>query len=142
MVMPCGSKPFGVVPLAIVLLSACGGVKDWPHQQGVVRGEANVYPDNYKADILAFLRTYLNDPTQVRGAAISEPALKLGAAGENRYAVCVRFNARKAGGAYEGSKDRLVYFLAGRLDTMIEAKREQCAGATYQPFPELERLTR
>jgi hypothetical protein len=141
MVMP-GAKIRGVLPLVVVLLSGCGGVKDWPYNQPVVRGEANIYPDNYRSDILAFLRTYLNDPTQIRGASISEPALKPGAAAESRYAVCVRFNARKAGGAYEGSKDRLVYFLAGRLDTMIDAKRDQCAGAAYQPFPELERLSR
>jgi hypothetical protein len=140
--MPAGSKSLGALFLAAVLLCACGGVKDWPHPQGVVRGEANIYPDNYKADILAFLRTYLNDPTQIRGAALSEPALKPGPAAESRYGVCVRFNARNAGGNYEGSKDRIVYFLAGRLDTMIEAKRDQCAGATYQPFPELEQLRR
>lgn len=137
-----GSKLRDVLPLAAVLLSACGGVKDWPYQQGVVRGEANIYPDNYKADILAFLRTYLNDPTQISGAAISEPGLRPGPAGQSRYGVCVRFNARNAGGNYEGSKDRIVYFLAGQLDTMMEAKRDQCAGATYQPFPELERLRR
>jgi hypothetical protein len=140
--MRCGLKRLGVFPLAVALLGACGVVKDWPYQQAVVRGEANIYPDNYRADILAFLRTYLNDPTQIRGAGISEPALRPGAAGESRYAVCVRFNARNAGGSYEGSKDRVVYFLAGRLDTMIEARREQCAGATYQPFPELEQLRR
>ena len=139
--MPCGSKIISVLPL-VALLSACGGVKDWPYNQPVVRGEANIYPDNYRADILSFLRTYQNDPTQIRGAGISEPALRPGAAGESRYAVCVRYNARNAGGSYEGSKDRIVYFLAGRLDTMIEARREQCAAATYQPFPELEQLRR
>jgi hypothetical protein len=142
MVMPAKAKIRGVLPLVALLLAACGGVKDWPHPQGVVRGEANIYPDNYKADILSFLRTYLNDPTEIRAAGISEPALKPGARGESRYAVCVRFNARNAGGNYEGSKDRIVYFLAGRLDTMIEVKRDQCAGASYQPFPELERLRR
>jgi hypothetical protein len=33
-------------------------------------------------------------------------------------------------------------FLAGRLDTMVEVKRDECAGVKYQPFPELERLGR
>ena len=115
------------------VLGACGGVKDWPYHQPVVRGEANIYPDSYRADILAFLRTYQNDPTQIRGAGISEPALRPGAAGEGRYAVCVRYNARNAAGSYEGSKDRVVYFLAGRLDTMIEARRAACR-ATFQRF--------
>src|SRR4029079_9682900 len=36
----------------------------------------NVYPQNYKADLIAFLRTYLNDPTHVHGAAVTQPVLK------------------------------------------------------------------
>jgi hypothetical protein len=84
----------------------------------------------------------LNDPTNIRSASISEPALRPSVGSQARYAVCLRFNAKKGGGEYEGSKERVVFFLAGRLDTMVEARREQCAGAVYQPFPELERLTR
>ncbi len=104
--------------------------------------EPNVPPSNYRAEILAFLRTYLNDPTNIRSASISEPALKPAGSG-TRYAVCLRFNAKKTGsGEYEGSKDRIVYFLMGKLDTMIEARRGECNGAVYQPFSELEHLTR
>jgi len=33
------------------------------------------YPDNYKTELLAFLRSYLNDPTKVRDAAIADPVL-------------------------------------------------------------------
>lgn len=130
------------IPILVLLLSACGVVKDWPYHQNVVRGDPNTYPGNYKPEILAFLRNYLNDPTQIRGAFIAEPSLKPAAGSESRYGVCVRFNARTSSGNYEGSKDRVVFFLAGRLDTMIETRREQCAGAAYQPFPELERLSR
>ena len=36
----------------------------------------------------------------------------------------------------------MVVFLAGKLDTMVDAKRDECTGAKYQPFPELERLSR
>lgn len=61
--------------------------------------------------------------------------------GVERYAVCLKFNARKSSGEYEGSKERLVLFLAGRLDTMLPAKGDLCSKAAYQPFPELERLT-
>jgi hypothetical protein len=122
---------------AVLGVSACGGV----HNQGRERAEPNIAPANYKAEILAFLRTYLNDPTNIRGAFISEPAMmQLG--GVERYVSCLKFNARKVGGDYEGSKERLVLFLAGRLDTMIMAKPDQCAKAAYQPFPELERLAR
>lgn len=121
----------------MLAVGACGGVHNQPRE----RAEPNIAPVNYKPDILAFLRSYLNDPTKIRGAFLSEPALmQIGTV--QRYVSCVRFNARKSTGEYEGSKDRLVLFLSGRLDTMLPAKPEQCAKAVYQPFPELERLTR
>jgi hypothetical protein len=122
---------------AALALGACGGV----HNQRSEPAEPNIVPANYKSDILAFLRTYLNDPTKIRGAFVSEPAL-MQVGGTQRYVSCLRFNARKSNGDYEGSKDRLVLFLAGRLDTMLIAKPDQCAKAVYQPFPELERLSR
>ena len=44
-------------------------------------------------------------------------------------------------GAYTGVRDHLAIFLAGKLDQM-GVTREQCKDAAYEPFPELERLTR
>ncbi len=38
--------------------------------------ELNEYPANYKSEILSAMHAYLNDPTGIRDAAISEPALK------------------------------------------------------------------
>ena len=103
-------------------------------------GSVNVFPDNYRAEILAYQRSYLNDPSGIRSAAISQPALrKVGSV--ERYAACVRFNAKAAGGSYTGVREHLVIFLAGKLDQMA-ATREECNGAAYEPFPELERLTR
>jgi hypothetical protein len=104
-------------------------------------GEANVYPASPRPEILAFLRTYLNDPSNIRSAFVSEPAL-MTVGSTQRYGMCLRFDARKSGGEYEGSRDRVVYFLAGKLDTMVEARRGECKDAVYQPFPELEKLTR
>jgi len=60
----------------------------------------------------------------------------------SRYAVCVRYNARKGNGQYAGAKDSLVLFRNGRLDRMVDNGREACKDAAYQPFPELEKLTR
>jgi hypothetical protein len=100
----------------------------------------NVFPDNYRAEILAYQRSFLNDPTGIRSAAISQPALKNVGVGD-RYIVCVRFNAKGPAGGYTGVRDHLAIFLAGKLDQM-GVTREQCNGATYAPFPELERLTR
>ena len=100
----------------------------------------NVFPDRYRAEILAYQRSYLNDPTGIRTAAITQPALrKVGSV--ERYVVCVRFNAKSASGAYAGVRDHMAIFLAGKLDQMA-ATREECRDAAYEPFPELERLTR
>jgi hypothetical protein len=121
---------------AVFACGACTSV-----EQAVVTSDPNIPPANYRAEILAFLRTYLNDPTRIRSAVISEPALR-STGRDDRYAVCLRFNARKNDGQYEGVRERIVFFLSGRLDTMVDAKRDQCAGAAYQPFPELEALAR
>jgi len=122
-------------------LAACSSVeRDYsgPETQG--GGSVNVFPEKYRAEILAYQRSYLNDPTGIRSAAISQPALrKVGSV--ERYVVCVRFNAKGPGGNYAGVRENLAIFLAGKLDQM-GAKREPCKDAAYEPFPELERLTR
>jgi hypothetical protein len=135
------SSPLRIV-ITAALLAGCTREPIFPtYEQKAVVAEANIPPQNYQADILAFLRNYLNNPTGIRGAFIAEPELKSAGTGQ-RYGVCLRFNARKSDGQYEGSKDRIVFFLQGRLDTMVDAKAGQCMGAAFKPFPELERLTR
>ncbi len=127
--------------LASLLLCAGCGKYEGTYTQATVTGEANIFPANYRADTIAFLKTWLNDTSNIREASISEPVLK-SAGRVDRYVLCVRFNARNSTGKYEGSKDRMVVFLAGKLDTMVEARRDDCTGVKYQPFPELERLAR
>jgi hypothetical protein len=106
----------------------------------------NIYPQNYRQDLLAFLRTYLNDPAQVRGAAVSQPQLKYIGPGD-RYVSCVRFNARNTDGKYVGSKDGAATFVSGKLERFFDTPKELrelelCKDAAFAPFPELERLTR
>ena len=72
----------------------------------------NVYPQGYRQDLLAFLRTYLNDPSHVRGASVSQPQLKYIGPGD-RYVSCVRFNARNSDGKYLGSKDGAAIYVSG-----------------------------
>jgi len=103
--------------------------------------EINIYPTNYKPDILAAMHAYLNDPTGIHDTGISDPALK-SVGGNNRYLVCLRFNAKKKGNAYTGVKQIAAVFIAGRFDRFVEMVREQCDAATYKPFPELEKLSR
>jgi hypothetical protein len=106
------------------------------------RGTVNQpYPANYKAEVLAFIRTYLNDPVGVREASMAEPVQRtLG--GRLRYISCLRYNARESDGSYRGTRERGVVYIDGRLDRIIENVSEACAGAAYTPFPELEKLTR
>jgi len=104
----------------------------------------NVYPQGYRQDLLAFLRTYLNDPSHVRSASVSQPQLKYVGPGD-RYVACVRYNARNSDGKYVGSKDGAAIYVAGRLDRFIDTSkdvRELCKEVAFLPFPELERLTR
>jgi hypothetical protein len=103
----------------------------------------NTYPANYKADILGAMHAYLDNPTGIRDAAISEPALKT-IGNTTRYTACLRFNAKKNGGNdYAGSKDIVAVFQVGRFDRFIEITKETkdtCTGVTYAPFPELQKL--
>jgi hypothetical protein len=136
----------GMLGLMIVLCGCAHG----HHSSDATGGEddeANVYPGNYKPDILAAMHAYLNDPTGIRDAGISAPALKP-VGGVKRYVVCLRFNAKTRFDAkrnstdYAGMKEAAAVFVAGRFDRFAESGHETCADATYTPFPELERLPR
>jgi hypothetical protein len=103
----------------------------------------NVYPEGYKRDLLAFLRTYLNEPSGVRGAAVSAPERKDVGPGE-RFVTCVRYNERQDG-RYAGPKDGVAVFVSGKLDRFFDVPREVreiCKDAVFAPFPELEALKR
>ena len=104
----------------------------------------NIYPQGYRQDLLAFLRTYVNDPSQIRGAAVSQPQLKYVGPGD-RYVACVRYNSRNSDGKYSGSKDGAAVYVAGKLDRFFDTPkdvRELCKEVAFAPFPELERLKR
>ncbi len=102
---------------------------------------ANVYPQDYKADLLAYFRVYLNDPTNVRDAYASEPVIRNVGFG-NRYTVCVQFNAKNSDGRYTGSKQGLAIFARGHFEQFTTQIKDQCSQADYKPFPELEKLSR
>jgi hypothetical protein len=134
----------GAVCLALalsVVLAGCNS--DWLSARDRAM-QANTKPPgpSYKADIVAFMRTYLNDPRGVRDAFISEPALRA-MESSDRYTLCLRYTARKGGGnEYAASKDSLVLFRDGRFDRIIDNAREACKDAAYLPFRELEQLSR
>ncbi len=85
------------------------------------------------------MRNYFNDPTNVRDTGVSEPELKPMGLG-NRFMSCIRYALRNVGVNPPG-REHVVIFVGGKLDAVRDG-RDQCAGAAYTPFPELERLTR
>jgi len=89
------------------------------------------------------LRTYLNDPTHIRNASVSQAMLKKVGPGD-RYIACVRYNAR-VDGKYAGMKEGAAIYVSGKLDRFLDGPREAkelCKDAVYTPFPELGTLTR
>jgi hypothetical protein len=104
----------------------------------------NIFPQGYKQDLLAYMRTYLNDPTRIRDTAVSAPVLKDFGQGQ-RYMACVRFNARNDEGKYSGTKEGVAIYVSGKLDRFVDTPRETreiCKDAAYAPFPELAALKR
>jgi hypothetical protein len=129
----------GLIIIALAL-SACGHHS--PDEVGGGEG-INAYPTNYKTDILAAMRVYLSDPMAIRDASISEPVLKSASLTmPSRYMLCLRFNPKKTATVYEGMREVAAVFVAGRFDQFIETPKDLCAGVTYAPFPELEKLSR
>jgi len=99
------------------------------------------FPPNYRSELLAFMRTYLNNPVGVHEAAMAEPVMR-DVNGKMRYISCLRYSARESDGSYRGLHERAIVFVDGRLDHVVENAGETCAGVTYAPFPELEKMTR
>ena len=141
--------------LIAVTLAGCGAER--ARQERLEREESlNVYPGNYRADLVAALHAYLSYPANVHDAWVAEPAVtQLGQQQRKRYAACVRFNARNSDGRYAGSKDVLAVFASGRFDQLIEPPvdpesqgtatsfvKELCDKAEYKRFPELEAMKR
>jgi hypothetical protein len=106
------------------------------------RGVSNQpFPNSYRTEILAFMKTYLNNPAGVREAVMAEPVQRT-VGGRLRYVSCLRFASRETDGSWREPRERAVLFVDGRLDRVIENAGEPCAGATYAPFPELEKMSR
>jgi hypothetical protein len=133
--------------LAACLLTGCGTNLEPTQAELKSAWEArNLTPVNYKADIVAYMRTYLNDPRNVRNAAVSTPALKTlpGDPGD-RIVTCVRYSAKTSTGQYGATKTGVAVFVSGRLDRFIETPivvRDVCKDAELIAFPELQQMTR
>jgi hypothetical protein len=127
-----------------ILLAACTGGGDDSRSFGLFDNKPDPpqsFPANYRVELLAFMKTYLNNPVGVHEAAMAEPVMR-DVNGKMRYVSCVRYSARESDGSYREPRERAVLFVNGRLDRLIEKGGELCAGAALAPFPEMEKMTR
>ncbi len=131
--------------LSGVVLAGCASDVGPTAAELKARWEAeNVYPENYRRDLLAFMRTYLNDPTRIRGAAVSRPERKSVGQGE-RFVACVRYTERRDNGTYGAPKDGAATFVSARLDRFFDTEVEVkalCKDAVLASFPEMEKIAR
>jgi hypothetical protein len=129
------------VLLLPLVLSACLGTDDNTRATSFMEDSNQAFPANYRSEVPAFLKTYLNNPVGLRGAVMAEPTQRT-VNGRVRYVACLRFAERQADGTYREPRERAILFINGRLDRVLQESSEVCAGAAYAPFPELERMTR
>jgi hypothetical protein len=140
-ILGSSAKRAAILVLPLVL-AACAGDGQNSITYTDDRGTADQpYPANYRAELLAFMKTYLNNPVGVRDAAMAEPVQRT-VAGRLRYVVCLRYNAKDTDGSYRGTRERAILFVDARLDRIVEDATEPCAGAAYAAFPALEQMTR
>ena len=129
-----------LLPIALV---ACAGSDDskiisYTADRGV---SDQPYPNNYRTELLSFMKTYLNNPVGVHDAAMADPVQRT-VGGRLRYVSCLRYSARESDGSYRGPRERAIVYVDGRLDRVIENAGEPCAGAAYAAFPELGNMSR
>jgi hypothetical protein len=85
------------------------------------------------------MHAYLNNPTGIRDAAVSEPVLKSSGM-TSRYVACLRFTPKKNASEYGATREIAAVFMAGRLDRFVDLPKTECGGVTYAAFPELQNL--
>jgi hypothetical protein len=130
-----------LLPIALV---ACAGADEEGRDAGLTIDSGSAiqpFPPNYRTELLAFMKTYLNNPVGLHDAAMAEPVQR-NVGGRSRYVSCVRFTPRESDGSYRERQERAILYVNGRLDRVIDKATEVCAGAVYAPFPDLEKLTR
>ena len=134
-------------PVAVLLvaswLGGCSGTSlsdfSFGKEKTPPPADPTQFPAEYKAEIAAFMRTYLTNPTQVRDAYIGTPVLKQ-VAGKPQYMTCLRYNPRDSANKYEGNTQNLVIFLSGKLNQFLPNDPQLCTGLAYQRFPEIESM--
>lgn len=136
------AKRAAILLLPLALAACFGSDGDRPSlMEGTQAGGPQPFPDNFRSDTLALMRTYLNNPVGVRDAGMADPVLRE-VGGRQFYISCLHFTPRESDGSYKAMRERAVIFVNGRGDRVVDRTNELCAGAVYAPFPELEKMAR
>jgi hypothetical protein len=136
------TKHVAILALPITLMACAGSDEGRSFSLfGDSKDTPQSFPSNYRSELLAFMKTYLNNPVGVHDAAMAEPVMR-DVNGKMRYVSCIRYSPRESDGSYREPRERAVLFVNGRLDRMIEKPGELCAGVAPAPFPEMEKMTR
>jgi hypothetical protein len=96
-------------------------------------GDPNLLPTDYRNQIATFLSQVLVDRADFTNAQIGPPVLQQVGSSEH-YVVCLLFNGRSE------HREKIVIYLAGNINQVVDAQPGQCANAAYQPFGELAAL--
>ena len=135
------AKVLAILLLPLALAGCLGNDDARPVSFVEDSNEAQPFPTDYRAQILAFLHTYLNSPVGVRAAQITEPVQRT-VGGRVRYVACLRYAERQSDGSYREPRERAIIFVSGRLDRIMTSVSEECVGAIYAAFPDLEKMQR
>lgn len=130
-----------MLPIALAACSSGGDEGQRFSMFGDKPDTPQSFPSNYRAELLAFMRTYLNNPVGVRDAAVADPVMR-DVDGKMRYVSCLRYSARESDGTYYEPRERAVVFVNGRLDRLIEKGGDLCTGVALAPFPDMAKMTR
>ena len=127
-----------IIPMLIMTLAGCSSMPSLPGFGGpkrpppAVTVDMNIYPANYRMQIVTLLSKLLTNRADFISAAIAPPALKPVADSSNlHYVVCIQFNNRAE------HRNKVVIYLGGDPQQYIDATPQQCGDAVYQPFTEL-----
>ena len=130
--------------IKVWLAAGCTAALAACHTAPTVEENAVPRPDEYKDAILDYVRNERTDPTGIRDAFISTPALRPVGRDVSRYVICFRYTAKDNGDArrYDRPKEIAAVFYDRRISQFIPPTPELCGQAAYEPFPELQRLCR
>jgi len=134
-----GRTGMGRAAASLILLLALGVVLGGCPADKPPKIESNVYPTDYKKEIIETLKAGVftkNQTARVSDAFLSDPALQP-VGKEQHYVSCVRYTSHGTTYQIAATATRIAYFYGGHINQLIPADNGECAKAAFRPFPEL-----